>query len=152
MQIWSGHNPDTLRGPFFDGLIVDECSLQDPKVWGALRPTLSDYGGWAILAGTVPEDVAGHWFVQLLHYAQTPAARARGWQFWRRPSWDNPQLTTADLDEARADPTLGTRGFLREYGAELVGVQGGVWQVGWFRTWQELPERVTWMVVTLDAA
>src|SRR5687767_2501353 len=26
VQLWSGYVPGTLRGPFFDGLIVDECS------------------------------------------------------------------------------------------------------------------------------
>jgi hypothetical protein len=63
VQVWSGHDPDRLRGPYFDGEVVDECSIQDARVWAALRPTLSDYGGWGMLCGTVPEDVSGHWFV-----------------------------------------------------------------------------------------
>ncbi len=150
VQMWSAHDPDTLRGPFADGAIVDECSLQDPRVWAALRPMLSDYGGWAVLSGTVPADVIGHWFVHLYHWSEQPAARARGWQFWRRPAWDNPQLGEDDLAEARE--TLGTRVYLREYGAELVGVEGGVWREAWFRTWQEVPKGITRMVVTLDAA
>jgi hypothetical protein len=155
VQVLSGHDPETLRGPYFDGVVIDECSIQDPKVWQVLRPTLSDYGGWAILAGTVPVDVVGHWFVRLLHLAETPQQRARGWQAWRRPSWENPQPGQADLDEAR--DTLGTGVYLREYGAELVGVEGGVWREEWFvdRNTHEVPsgpEALTKVALNLDAA
>ena|GEM_PF-4459597 len=48
----------------------------------------------------------------------------RGWATWRRPSWDNPQLTEDDLTEARE--TFGLRTYVWEYGAELLGVEGGV--------------------------
>ena len=39
---------------------------------------------------------------------------------------------------------------MREYGAELVGVEGGVWREAWFRQWEELPPSFTRMIVTLD--
>jgi hypothetical protein len=97
VQVWSGHNPDTLRGPWFDGVIVDECSIQSEGVWAAVRPTLSDYGGWAILCGTVPMDVGRHWFAALHHHATSVPGRANGWATWRLPSRQNRQLTKADL-------------------------------------------------------
>lgn len=148
----SAHTPDTLRGLYLDGVIVDECSIQDRRVWSALRPTLSDYGGWAILAGTVPEQIAGHWFVELYGWCQQPAALERGWQAWRRPTRDNPQISEADLEEART--TLGTRVYLREYEAELLQREGGVFREEWFsRRWgPALPEGITRLVITLDAA
>jgi len=58
------------------------------------------YGGWALLLGNVPEDALGHWFVRLYESAERPEMVARGWQFWRRPTWENPQITAADLEEA----------------------------------------------------
>jgi len=154
VQVWSGFNPDTLRGPYFDGVIVDECSLQPEGVWAAVRPTLSDYGGWAVLCGTVPLDVSRHWFVALHRYAASDTGRARGWRTWRLPSTQNRQLTKADLAEARE--TLGERVFQREYGAELIGAEGGVWRAAWFegRTYTALPppERVEKIELALDAA
>jgi len=152
IQLWSGFLPDTLRGPYFDGVVVDECSLQHERLWHALRPTLSDYQGWALLLGTVPEDVARHWFVTLHRYAQSDAAKARGWAAWRRPSSDNPQLTQSDLDEAR--DTLGTRTFLREYAAELLAHEGGVWKEDWFRYYDTPPAPATIqrLELFLDAA
>lgn len=151
VQILSGYDPESLRGTYLDGVVIDECSAQDVKVWQVIRPTLSDYGGWAILSGNVPEDVVGHWFIRLYFLSTTPQMAARGWWAWRRPSWENPQLTEADLAEARE--TLGTRVYLREYGAELVGVEGGVWREEWFqdRYWTELPSGNR-AILCLDAA
>src|SRR6266545_3320124 len=80
VRVWSGYVPDTLRGPYFDGVIVDECSLQHERLWAAVRPTLSDYGGWALLLGSVPEDVASHWFVTLHRYALTESGRYTDWE------------------------------------------------------------------------
>ena len=152
IQLWSGFLPDTLRGPFFDGVVIDECSLQHERLWQALRPTLSDYQGWALLLGSVPEDVASHWFVTLHRYAQSEAGRARGWDTWRRPSSENPQLTQADLDEARE--TLGSRTFLREYQAELLAHEGGVWKEDWFRYYDTppSPDTIQRLELFLDAA
>ncbi|HXI16621.1 MAG TPA: hypothetical protein VNM48_09625 [Chloroflexota bacterium] len=110
ITVWSGYDPDGLRGTYFDGVVVDECSLQREGVWVALRPTLSDYGGWGLLLGTVPQDVASHWFAQLHRAAETEGWRERGWATWRRPSWENPQLTAGDLEEAKE--TLGVRTYL----------------------------------------
>jgi predicted phage terminase large subunit-like protein len=152
IELRSGHDPENLRGTYFDGVVVDECGIQDARVWAVLRPALSDYRGWALLCGNVPADAAGHWFTKLYHLAETPAMRAHGWAAWRRPAWDNPQIGPADLAEAQA--TLGTRMYLREYGAELVGAEGGVWQEAWFerRYWKELPAGITRAIVVLDAA
>ena len=152
VQLWSGFNPDGLRGPYFDGVIVDECSLQHERLWPAVRPTLSDYGGWAMLLGSVPEDVASHWFVTLHRYALTESGRYTDWETWRRPSWENSQLTEKDLHEAKE--TLGVRLFSREYGAELVGAEGGIWKEEWFRRYEELPAAIEFkrVEVFLDAA
>lgn len=152
VQLLSAYEPDRLRSFFADGCVLDECSLLDAGVWTTLRPVLSDYQGWAMLLGNVPLDVVNHWFARLYHLAQTPAMRARGWEAWRRPGWENPQLTGGDLDEARE--TMGARAFLREYGAELVGAEGGVWREEWFRCYDGAPvvADVKLAVVTLDAA
>lgn len=46
-------NPDTIRGMYLDGAILDEFAEMDPRVWGqVIRPALSDRMGWAIFIGT----------------------------------------------------------------------------------------------------
>jgi predicted phage terminase large subunit-like protein len=100
----------------------------------------------------VPEDARGHWFARLHHYAASEAGRARGWETWRLPSRENPQLREEDLAEARE--TLGLRTFLREYEAALVTAEGGVWNAEWFRAYEEAPgpEALETVELFLDAA
>jgi hypothetical protein len=46
-------NPDSLRGIYLDGGILDEYAQCDPILWGqVVRPALSDRKGWAIFIGT----------------------------------------------------------------------------------------------------
>ena len=46
-------NPDSLRGIYLDGAVLDEFAQCDPIIWGEiLRPALSDRLGWAIFIGT----------------------------------------------------------------------------------------------------
>jgi phage terminase large subunit len=52
-------NPDSFRGMYFDGVVLDEYAEMDPRVWTQnLRPALSDktrqadWNQWAIFIGT----------------------------------------------------------------------------------------------------
>lgn len=46
-------NPDSIRGMYLDGAILDEYAEMDPRVWGeVVRHALSDRLGWAIFIGT----------------------------------------------------------------------------------------------------
>lgn len=46
--------PESLRGPYCDGMIIDEAADQKPGVWGKiLAPKLADRHGWALITGTV---------------------------------------------------------------------------------------------------
>ena len=51
--MYGADNPDSLRGIYLDGVILDEYGLMPPTLWGeVLRPALSDRGGWALFIGT----------------------------------------------------------------------------------------------------
>jgi hypothetical protein len=53
VKLYGADNPDSMRGLYFDGLVVDEVADIKPNVWGEiLRPALSDRKGWAIFIGT----------------------------------------------------------------------------------------------------
>jgi hypothetical protein len=53
LRLYGADNPDSLRGLYFDGLVLDEMADTKPDLWGkVLRPTLSDRKGWAYFLGT----------------------------------------------------------------------------------------------------
>jgi hypothetical protein len=46
-------NPDSVRGMYLDGCVLDEFASMNPTIWGkVIRPALSDRLGWAIFIGT----------------------------------------------------------------------------------------------------
>jgi phage terminase large subunit len=48
-----GENAESLRGMYFDGVVLDEFADMRPKVWDEIvRPALSDRRGWAVFIGT----------------------------------------------------------------------------------------------------
>lgn len=53
ISLYGGDNPDSLRGLYFDGVVIDEVADMRPQVWGeVIRPALADRLGWAIFIGT----------------------------------------------------------------------------------------------------
>lgn len=78
-------NPDTLAGMYLDGVLLDEYSLMNPKVWSTiLRPALSDRKGWAIFIGTprgnnhfasiyqiARKNESGQWFSAIYRASET---------------------------------------------------------------------------------
>lgn len=51
--IYGADNPDSFRGQYFDGVVLDEYGDMSPSVWGkVLLPTLADRKGWAVFIGT----------------------------------------------------------------------------------------------------
>ena len=53
IQLYGSDNPDSLRGQYFDGIIIDEVGDQNPKIWTDIcRPALVDRQGWCLFIGT----------------------------------------------------------------------------------------------------
>ena len=49
IQLYGSDNPDTLRGLYFDGVVLDEAAQMRPRLWPEIvRPALADRAGWAI--------------------------------------------------------------------------------------------------------
>lgn len=54
ITIYGADNPNSFRGLYFDGVILDEYADMRPSIWGeVILPTLMDREGWAIFAGTI---------------------------------------------------------------------------------------------------
>ena len=67
IRLFGADNPDSMRGLYFDGIVLDEVADMKPEVWGEiLRPALSDRKGWALFIGT-PKGI--NMFSELYHHA-----------------------------------------------------------------------------------
>jgi len=76
-------NPDSLRGIYLDGAVLDEYAQCDPIIWEeVIRPALSDRRGWAIFIGTpkgqnhfydifVKHDGLEDWYVAVYKASET---------------------------------------------------------------------------------
>jgi len=53
IRIYGADNPDSLRGIYLDGVVIDEPAQIRPSLWTeVVRPALSDRQGWAVFIGT----------------------------------------------------------------------------------------------------
>ena len=53
IQLLGCERPDSLRGLYIDGVILDEVSQMPPRLWTeVIRPALSDRNGWMVAIGT----------------------------------------------------------------------------------------------------
>jgi len=53
IYLLGAENPDSIRGMYMDGVVLDEYGEMNPVIWGTIiRPCLSDREGWAIFIGT----------------------------------------------------------------------------------------------------
>jgi phage terminase large subunit len=53
IRLYGADNYDRMRGLYHDGVTIDEPAQMDPRAWPeVIRPTLSDYQGWATFIGT----------------------------------------------------------------------------------------------------
>lgn len=53
IRVFGADNPDSLRGAYYDGVVLDEVAQMKPEVWGeVIRPMLADRKGWALFIGT----------------------------------------------------------------------------------------------------
>lgn len=53
IRLYGADNPNTLRGMYFDGVVLDEYADMKPSVWSeVIRPALADRLGWAVFIGT----------------------------------------------------------------------------------------------------
>jgi predicted phage terminase large subunit-like protein len=106
-------------------VIVDEAAhirgLED--IWNQeLRPALSDRQGRGVFISTP----AGHNFFYRLFLR-----RDDGWQSWQYPTWSNPYVAQAEIDQARRE--LPALVFRQEYGAEFVQLEGAMFRREMFR-------------------
>ena len=108
IRIYGADSPDSLRGLYLDGVVLDEVAQMRPEVWDEIvLPTLSDRTGWALFIGT-PKGI--NRFSELYD-----SARAKP-DDWFSALYDVTQtdaLPPAEIEIARAE--MSEAAFRQEY-------------------------------------
>lgn len=108
LRLYGADNPDSLRGIYLDGVVLDEYADMKPSMWSeVIRPTLSDRQGWACFIGT-PK--GRDQFYQIWREAQKDE---RNWFTLQLRASETKILAEGELDAARAQMSAAT--FNREY-------------------------------------
>jgi hypothetical protein len=96
ISLYGADDPDSLRGLYLDGVVLDEFQQMDPRVWSeVIRPALADHKGWAIVMGT---PMGRNAFWRLYEWAKT----APDWQTALYRASETAALPAEELAAARA--------------------------------------------------
>jgi hypothetical protein len=123
IRLFGGDSPDSLRGNYLDGVIIDEMADTKPSLWGeVIRPLLSDRRGWAVFIGT-PK---GHnTFYDIYQYA---TLNPKEWYSKTLRASQTQIIAQAELDDALKLMTIDQyqQEFECSFEASIVGAIYGV--------------------------
>lgn len=107
VTVLGADNPDSLRGIYLDGVVMDEVAQMDPTVWEeVVRPTLSDRKGWVLFIGT-PK--GRNMFYDLYNYALEDPT----WYAGMFRASETGLIDEQELEEARK--TMSESKYMQEY-------------------------------------
>lgn len=152
MDFWSTENEHAGRSRKYHGIAVDEvglCKSNMQDVWNqAIRPTLLDYNGFAIMCGTPLGVNENDFFYQICN------DKSLGFTEIHLPTHTNPHLSPEALEALERDnhPLV----FRQEYLAEFVD-WGGIrfFDINKLLVKQQpipVPDRVDYVVAIMDTA
>jgi hypothetical protein len=97
ISLYGSENGDSLRGQYFDGVVLDEIGDQNPKIWNEIiRPALADRKGWCLFIGT-PK--GNNHFADFKDRAQ----KTDGWKFLEFKASETGILDHQELAAAKAE-------------------------------------------------
>jgi hypothetical protein len=130
IQLYGSDNPESLRGQYFDGVILDEIGDQNPKIWtDIIRPALADRKGWCMFIGT-PK---GHnHFKELRDRAETDD----GWGLLEFKASETGVVDQEELNAAKHE--MGEDKYRQEFECSFdAAVEGSYYG----QVWNELEEK-----------
>ncbi len=97
ISLYGSENADSLRGQYFDGVVLDEIGDQNPKIWNEIiRPALADRKGFCLFIGT-PK--GNNHFKDFADRAQV----TDGWKFLEFKASQTGILDAQELAAAKAE-------------------------------------------------
>lgn len=95
VRLFGADNPDSLRGIYLDGVVLDEFPLMQGRTWSeVIRPLLTDRQGWALFIGT-PNGKNAFW--DIYEYAKDQG----NWFRAAHKASETGILPAAELEDAR---------------------------------------------------
>lgn len=101
IEVWTLDTPDPARGRKYAFIVIDEAGIVRDllDVWNAaIRPTLVDLGGKALILGT-PKG-RRHGFVTMFNRGLSDDT---DWQSFRAPTLENPYIPPEEVESARKE-------------------------------------------------
>lgn len=122
-MLLGAENPDSIRGIYLDGVVLDEFATMDPTAWTqVVRPALSDRKGWAIFISTPKGTNAFHKM-----YLTACKEENGDWFAASFKASETKIIAQSELDAARS--TMTEAEYLQEYecdfSAAIVGAYFG---------------------------
>ena len=122
LTVKTASDPDSLRGPNVDKLILDECAFLDPRAWEESgMPMLLARDGVAEFYSTPKRR---NWFFHLYWKAKSDTTGT--WQAWNMPSFRNPHLSKRSL--ALLTENMTEEAYRQEILAEFLEGGGAVFR------------------------
>ena len=131
-MLLGAENPDSIRGIYLDGVVLDEYAEMNTVVWSTVvRPLLSDRMGWAIFIGTPKGQ---NQFYDVLQFAQNgnpaaepPVPKDPEWHWAIYKASETNIIDRTELEAARAQmsPEEYEQEFECSFTAALIGAYYG---------------------------
>ncbi len=120
VRIYGADSPDSLRGLYFDGVVLDEFGLMPPRTFSeVIRPALSDRQGWALFLGT---PAGKNQFYEVVQQSKTDPA----WFFAEFKASQTGIIAPEELAAARKDMTADE--YAQEYECSFeAAVKGAIY-------------------------
>ena len=116
MRAKSADQPAGLLGEALDFVVVDEASQLRDDIWPSyIMPRLIDRRGWSLVIST-PNGPG--WFYE--EYRRGQRNRDADFQSWSMPSWTNPHVSAATIEDQRS--RLPDETFRQQFIGEFTGV------------------------------
>jgi len=121
IMLLSSENPDSIRGIYLDGCIIDETAQINPALINeVITPALSDRKGFMILVGT-PKGMANLFY----DYYQKAQSDPR-WYLYKAKASETGIVDKEELDAALA--VMGAQKYEQEFECSFIGnIQGSIY-------------------------
>ncbi len=121
IMLLSSENPDSIRGIYLDGCIIDETAQINPALINeVITPALSDRKGFMILVGT-PKGMANLFY----DYYQKAQADPK-WFLYKAKASETGIVDKEELDAALA--VMGSQKYEQEFECSFIGnIQGSIY-------------------------